>query len=137
MEKIKEILSVIFISALIGLGVGVFFELINKGQIVSGMINGAISGGLIGLVSHSGFMLVYLRFRKNPITAFVIVIAIIAAGTGGFCLFWNVSFPVPGLPIILVSEILGITATAILFSNYIRLNNKLKGKIKELSTISD
>lgn len=135
MNKVKDILSVLFISALIGMGVGGFFELLNHGQPAKGIINGAISGAIIGFVSHTSFMLLYIRFRQYPLIAFAIVIAIIGAGTFAVCLFWNVPFPLPGMPIILVSELLGISATALLFHNYVRLNKKLQGKIKELSSM--
>lgn len=133
MDNVKDVIGVILISAIIGLVVGSFFQYLNTDQVISGMVAGAISGAIIGIVSKYCFMLVHINLRGHPIIAFVIVIAIIALGTYTFCLFWKVSFPLPGLAIIIVSEILGICATAILFRNYQRLNDRLRGKIQKLN----
>lgn len=132
MDNVKEIIFVTLISALIGLFVGTVFQYLNTSQLSSGMIPGAISGAIIGIISNYCFMLVHIKLRRHPVIAFATVIATIALGTYAFCLFWKVSFPVPGIPIIVVSEILGIIATAIVFRNYVRLNNSLQGKIREL-----
>jgi hypothetical protein len=133
MDIITKTIQVTLISAVIGLCVGAFFQFINAEQILPGIINGAISGAIIGFISQYCFMIVYIKFRQHPVLAFAIVIIIIAIGTTSFCLLWKAPFPIPGIPIILVSEILGISATAILFRNYTRLNNQLRGKIKELN----
>ncbi len=133
MDDVKEIIGVTLISAIIGLFVGSVFEYLNTQQIFSGMISGAISGAIIGIVSNYCFMFVYIKLRRQPVIAFAIVIGTIALGTYAFCRFWKVPFPVPGVPIIVVSEVLGIIATAILFRNDVRLNDRLQGKIKELS----
>lgn len=137
MDIIVQTIKVTLISAVIGIFVGVLFHFANADPILPDIINGAISGAIIGLVSQNCFILVYINFRQHPILAFAIVIFIIAVGTLAFCLFWNVPFPVPGIPIIIVSEIFGISATGILFRNYIKLNQRLKGKIKELSGKTD
>jgi hypothetical protein len=133
MDIIIQSIKVTLISSVIGIIVGSFFQFANAGEILPGVINGAISGAIIGLVSQNCFMFVYLKLRQHPFFAFTIVIFIIAVGTLAFCLFWNVAFPVPGIPIIIVSEILGISATGLLFSNYSKLNKRLKGKISKLS----
>ncbi len=95
--------------------------------------DGMLAGLIIGFVSRIGFMLVYLPLRRSPGIAFVTVALIIAAGTLGFCLFWGLPFPLPGIPVILVSELLGLGATAVLFHTYSTLNRQLEGKIKKLT----
>jgi len=95
--------------------------------------DGMLAGLIIGFVSRVGFMLVYLPLRRSPVIAFVTVALIIAAGTLGFCLFWGLPFPLPGIPVILVSEILGLGTTAVLFHTYSTLNRQLEGKIKKLT----
>ena len=133
MDIVTKTIQVTLISAVFGLCVGASFHFINADKILPGIINGAISGAIIGFISQYCFMIVYINFRQHPVLAFAIVIFIIAIGTSAFCLLWTVSFPIPGSPILLVSESLGVSATAILFSNYTRLNNRLRGKIKELN----
>lgn len=133
MDIITRTIQVTLISAAIGLCVGAFFQYINADQIMTGIINGALSGAIIGFISQNCFMIVYIKLRQRPVLAFAIVILIIAIGTSSFCLLWSVPFPIPGIPILLVSEILGISATAILFRNYTRLNARLRGKINELN----
>ena len=133
MERIRELFGILFISALIGLSVGGFSQLFLDGDFITGIIQGAISGICIGLICQYCFIFVYIHLRKRPPLAFAVVIAIIAIGTLVFCLVWNVQFPIPGIPLILVSEIAGIIATGLIFRNYVRLNEKLKGKVQQLN----
>ncbi len=133
MDNVKDLILVTLISAIIGLFIGSVSQFLDSREFISGMIAGAISGTSIGILSKYCFMLVHIHLRRHPVIAFSVVIAIIASGTYGFCLFWKVAFPIPGIAIIIVSEILGIIATAIMFRNYERLNDRLRGKIRELS----
>lgn len=133
MAYIREIVGTLLVSALIGLGVGGIFGYLHTGSFFPGIPEGMLAGLIIGFVSRVGFMLVYLPLRRSPGIAFITVALIIAAGTLGFCLFWGLPFPLPGIPVILVSELLGLGATAVLFHTYSTLNRQLEGKIKKLT----
>lgn len=138
MDVVRDIVKIILISACIGLCVGVSFQAFTGGAISLGVMAGSIAGATIGFFSNICFTLAYVTFRRRPPLAFAVVIFIIALGTHAFNIYWNVPFPFPGLFIIAVSEVLGIAVTALLFYNYITLNKKLKGKIKDLrATIRD
>ncbi len=132
MSYIREIVGTLLVSALIGLGVGGIFGFVHTGCFFPGIPEGAIAGLAIGFVSRIGFMLIYLPLRRSPVIAFITVGLIIGAGTLGFCLFWGLPFPLPGIPVIIVSEILGLGATALLFRTYSMLNSQLEGKIRKL-----
>jgi len=132
MIDFKAMFSVILISALIGLGVSVFFQYLSGGSIMSAIIPGATSGAVIGFISHCGFYLVYITLSKNPMLALFSVILIIGLGTSVFCYLWKVPYPLPVVPILLVSEAAGIIATCTLFYNYRRLNQKLNEKKKSM-----
>ncbi|MBN2510153.1 MAG: hypothetical protein JXB03_07750 [Spirochaetales bacterium] len=129
---IKETVQTLVVSALIGLGVGGLFGYLYTGSFIPGITEGAIAGLCIGFVSRIGFMLVYLPLRRYPVIAFITAALIIAAGTIGFCLFWGLPFPIPGILVLIVSEIIGITATAVLFLTYSKLNNQLEEKKRKL-----
>jgi hypothetical protein len=133
MEKIRELLGILFISALVGLAVGGFSQVFLGGNIVIGAVRGAVSGICIGFICRYCFMFVYIYLRRRPLTAFAVVIVIIAIGTFVFCRVWHVQFPFPGIPLILVSETAGIIATGLIFRYYIRLNKKLKEKKDRLT----
>ncbi len=137
MDVVRDLVKVILISACIGLCVGVSFQALTGGALSLGVIAGSIAGATIGFVSNICFTLAYLAFRRRPPLAFAVVILVIALGTHAFNLYWNVSFPLPGLLIIAVSEVLGIAATALLFYDYSTLNRKLKGKIETLGKTGD
>lgn len=133
MAYIREVIGTLIVSALIGLGVGGLFGFFHTGSFFPGIPEGALAGLVIGFVSRIGFVLVYLPLRRYPAIAFITVGMIIAAGTLGFCLFWELPFPLPGIPVIIVSEILGLGATAILFRTYTKLNSQLEGKKQKLT----
>lgn len=137
MDVVRDIVKVILISACIGLCVGVSFQALTGGAVSLGAMAGSIAGATIGFISNICFTLAYVTFRRRPPIAFAVVILSIALGTHAFNLYWNVSFPFPGLLIIAVSEVLGIAATAALFYNYFTLNKKLKGKIENLGKTPD
>ncbi|MCK9169338.1 MAG: hypothetical protein M0P01_02880 [Treponema sp.] len=133
MERIRELLGILFISALIGLAVGGFSQIFLNGDLVIGAVRGAVSGMCIGLICRYCFMFVYIYLRRRPPAAFAVVIVIIAAGTFVFCRVWHVQFPIPCIPLIFVSEAAGILATSLIFRYYVRLNKKLKEKKEQLS----
>ena len=133
MTYIREIVGTLIVSALIGLGVGGLFGFAHTGSFFPGIPEGALAGVVIGFISRIGFILVYLPLRRIPAVAYLAVALIIAAGTLGFCLLWGLPFPLPGIPVIIVSEILGLGATALLFRTYSTLNSQLEGKIKKLT----
>lgn len=137
MAYIREIVGTLIVSALIGLGVGGLFGFFHTGSFFPGIPEGALAGLVIGLAGRIGFVLVYLPLRRSPVIAFITVGLIIAAGTLGFCLLWSLPFPLPGIPVIIVSEILGLGATAVLFRTYSKLNRQLEGKIKKLTDNED
>ncbi len=133
MTYIREVIGTLIVSTLIGLGVGGLFGFVHTGSFIPGISEGALAGLVIGFFSRIGFMLVYLPLRRSPLLAYIAVALIIAAGTLGFCLFWGLPFPLPGIPVIAVSEALGLGATAVLFRTYSKLNSQLEGKIRKLS----
>lgn len=133
MAYIREIVGTLIVSALIGLGVGGLFGFFHTWSFFPGVLEGALAGLVIGFASRIGFMLVYLPLRRSPIIAFFVVGLIIAAGTLSFCLFWGLPFPLPGIPVIIVSEVLGLGATALLFRTYSKLNRQLEGKKQKLT----
>lgn len=133
----KTLFSVMLISAFIGIGVSGLFQYLSGESFCSGIIYGATSGAVIGFLSHCSFFLVYITLSKNPLLALLSVMIIIGLGTSLFCYIWNVPFPVPAIPIISVSETVGVIATLTLFYNYRRLNEKLDRKKKSLSSESE
>lgn len=132
MDTIKDILIVLIISALVGLGVSGSFALVNNRPLLQTLIAGLLSGSIIGLVSRLCFMFVYFNFRNKPALAFMVVIAIIGTATTLISLYFDIRFPFPAIPLIAASALCGTIVTAIMFHNYNTINARLKQKKEKL-----
>jgi hypothetical protein len=132
MDKLKDLLVVMLVSALIGAVVGGAFQLVIGADLIRGLLTGAAAGLLIGLVSNYAFILVYLKLGRHPLWAGLAVSAVIALGTAGFALVSGMALPWPGAAMISVSVLAGLAATAVIFRNAARLNRKLAEKKRTL-----
>lgn len=132
MEDKKYLLSVLSVSALIGSLVGSVFGFHIDGSVYPGIAQGFFAGIIIGFISQYAFVFVHIKFNGRPILAFAVVLFVIAAGTLGYCSASGISFPFPGLSILLVSEIAGLVATVLIFRYQTRINQKLREKQREL-----
>ena len=133
MNETKNILVVLLVSVFIGGAVGMLFQYPQTGSVFPGLYAGAISGAVIGLVSRYVFYFVYMKFRKNPLWAFVSITIVMALGTVIFCLVWEVPSLLYGGLVLAVSVIAGLAATFFIYRYSERLNRKLEQKKKELS----
>lgn len=137
MDKLREIMTILLVSALIGAAVGGIFQKVLGDSLIRGFASGAAAGVLIGLASNYAFVLIYLKMGHHPLLAGLAVTAVIALGTTGFALVFGVPLPWPGAVMILVSVLAGVAATAVIFRTTARLNRKLAEKQHRLDSPPD
>lgn len=119
-------LKPVLVSCVIGAAVSLLFNLAFGDPWVATALKGALAGTIIGSFAEGSFIATARWINKKPVLSFAAVILVIAAGTIGFVrLFMTAS--IPGLfAVVAVSEIAGITATALFWRYSKKMNDRLE-----------
>ncbi len=117
----------IIVSSAIGAAVASIFNLTIGDPWSASALKGAVAGILIGLAAECAFIATARWINRKPVLSFVSVILVIASGTA-LCLFLSPT-PRPSLglsvAIVAVSELAGISATALFWRASRKMNDRL------------
>ena len=119
---------IIIISALAGAAVSILISIMGSSSIFPGIYQGAAAGALISIAARLAFSVIYFRFRKNPLPAYTAMAGTVGAGTFIGCLLMDVALIPTGLAAIVLSLLISLIMTSIIFNYSKKLNKKLKEK---------
>jgi hypothetical protein len=125
----------ILASCAIGIAVASLVNLIVGDPWLASALKGGIAGTLIGSVAEYSFIATARWINRKPIFPFIAVILVIAAGTSGFIRFFMAANATCAVAIVAISEIAGITATAIFWRYSKKMNDRLKETKKHFTAL--
>jgi hypothetical protein len=118
-------LKPILVSCAIGAVVSLFFNLTVGHPWAESALSGAIAGALIGIVAEGAFILTARWINRKPALSFLAVILVIAVGTALCTVFFIDAELTFTIAVIAVSEIAGVTATALFWRSSKKMNDRL------------
>lgn len=122
MNKQKEILLIVIVSAIIGAIVALPIILLTEESIGTPIIRAALAGVVIGLLARYTATYLFYNINNHPFYTFVSIFIVILTGTAGFAVLFNTKNLIFIIWMVVLAEIAGMTASFIIYRYISKLN---------------